>query len=220
MLSSLQNKGTINEYHNVWLDYSSKIKVEETEVHNCQITPTVFCFCFSFPSYLVCVCCSIMTDSLRPRGLWPASRLCPWGFSRQEYWSGLPCPPPGDLPNSGIQPKSPGLQADSLPSELPRKPKVTGVDSLSLLQGIFLIQELNQGLLDCRQILLLLSYDGSPPLLTLTACKFCINSCHSKIYSKVFSSMKGFALNPNQTINYFLSGILFSGILFSKEIFM
>ena len=43
------------------------------------------------------------------------------GFSRQEYWSGLPCPPPGDLPNPGIQPTSPALQADSLPSEPPRK---------------------------------------------------------------------------------------------------
>ena len=40
------------------------------------------------------------------------------GFSRQEYWSGLPCPPPGDLPYSGIKslsPASPALQADSLP---------------------------------------------------------------------------------------------------------
>ena len=40
------------------------------------------------------------------------------GFSRQEYWSGLPCPPPGDLPNAGIEPTSltfPALQADSLP---------------------------------------------------------------------------------------------------------
>ena len=37
------------------------------------------------------------------------------GFSRQEYWSGLPCPPPGDLPNPGIEPRSPALQADSLP---------------------------------------------------------------------------------------------------------
>ena len=44
------------------------------------------------------------------------------GFSRQEYWSGLPCPPPGDLPNPGIKPRSPALQADSLPSELPGKP--------------------------------------------------------------------------------------------------
>ena len=39
------------------------------------------------------------------------------GFSRQEYWSGLPCPRPGDLPNSGTKPRSPALQADSLLSE-------------------------------------------------------------------------------------------------------
>ena len=43
--------------------------------------------------------------------------LCPCGFSRQEYWNGLPCPPPGDLPNPGIEPRSPALQADSLPAE-------------------------------------------------------------------------------------------------------
>ena len=48
--------------------------------------------------------------------------LCPWGFSRQEYWSGLPCPPPGDLPNPGIKPRSPEWQADSLLSEPPGKP--------------------------------------------------------------------------------------------------
>ena len=40
------------------------------------------------------------------------------GFSRQEYWSGLPFPSPEDLPNPGIKPGSPTLQADSLPSEL------------------------------------------------------------------------------------------------------
>ena len=44
-----------------------------------------------------------MSDSLRPRGLKPARLLCPWEFSRQEYWSGLPWPPPGDLPNPGIE---------------------------------------------------------------------------------------------------------------------
>ena len=38
-------------------------------------------------------------------------------FSKQEYWSGLPCPSPGDLPKPGIEPRSPALQADSLPSE-------------------------------------------------------------------------------------------------------
>ena len=43
------------------------------------------------------------------------------GFSRQEYWSGLPFPSPGDLPDPGIEPMSPALQADALPSEPPGK---------------------------------------------------------------------------------------------------
>ena len=48
---------------------------------------------------------SVMSDSLQPCGLKPAKLLCPWGFSRQEYWSGLSCPPPGDHPNPGIEPR-------------------------------------------------------------------------------------------------------------------
>ena len=44
------------------------------------------------------------------------------GFSRQEYWNGLPFPSPGDLPDPGIKPESPALQADSLPSEPPETP--------------------------------------------------------------------------------------------------
>ena len=84
------------------------------------------------------------------------------GFSRQEHWSGLPCPSPGDLPNPGIEPRSPILQADSLPAEPPGKPKNTGVSSLSLLQWIFLTQESNWGLLHCRWILYQQSYQGSP----------------------------------------------------------
>ena len=48
----------------------------------------------------------------------------PMGFSRQEYWSGLPFPSPGDLPDPGIEPRSPTLQADALTSELPGKPLV------------------------------------------------------------------------------------------------
>ena len=54
------------------------------------------------------------------------------------------------------------LQADSLPSEPPEKPKNTRVGSLSLLQGNFLTQESNSALLHCRQILYQLSYPGSP----------------------------------------------------------
>ena len=45
-------------------------------------------------------------------------------FSRQEYWSRVPFPTPGDLPNPGIKPRSPALQADSLLTEPPEKPKL------------------------------------------------------------------------------------------------
>ena len=57
---------------------------------------------------------------------WTAACHAPvsMGFSSQEYWRGLPCPPPGDLPDTGIEPPSPTLQTDSLPSEPPRKPKL------------------------------------------------------------------------------------------------
>ena len=54
------------------------------------------------------------------------------------------------------------LQADFLPAEPQGKPKNTGLGNLSLLQRIFLTQELNQGLLHCRRILYQLSYEGSP----------------------------------------------------------
>ena len=111
-------------------------------------------------------CCTVlshsaMSDCLQPHGLQPARPLCPWEFTRQESWSGLPCPPPWDLSNPRIEPRSPTFQVDSLLSEPPWKPMNTGVDSLPLLQGIFPTQELNQGLLHCRWILYQLSYQGS-----------------------------------------------------------
>ena len=55
---------------------------------------------------------------------WTAAHQAPlsMGFSRQEYWSGWPRPPPGDLPDPGIEPTSPTLWADFLPSEPPGKP--------------------------------------------------------------------------------------------------
>ena len=55
------------------------------------------------------------------------------GFSRQEYWSGLPCSPPGDLPNPGIEPWSLPLQADSLLSEPPGQPTQYTVGTYYLL---------------------------------------------------------------------------------------
>ena len=101
---------------------------------------------------------SRVQDSATPWTVEPIRLLYPWGFSRQEQGYGLPWPPPEDLPNLGIEPRSPSLQLDSLLPEPPWKPKNTGVGSLSLPQRIFLTQELNQGLLPCRQILYQLSY--------------------------------------------------------------
>ena len=73
------------------------------------------------------LCCTwlVMSDSLWPHGPQPNRLLCPWGFFRHEYWSGLPCSPPGHLPSPGIETGSPALQVDSLPAELPEKPKST-----------------------------------------------------------------------------------------------
>ena len=82
----------------------------------------------------------------------------PMEFSRPEYWSGLPFLSPGDLPNPGIEPRSPALQVDSLPDEPQEKPKNAGLGSLSLLQRFFLTQGLNWGLLHCRRILYQLSH--------------------------------------------------------------
>ena len=95
--------------------------------------------------------CLVVSYSFQPHGLYMG-----------------PFPSPGDLPNPGIfpaqrssQPRSPTLQTDSLPAEPPEKPKNTGMGSLSLLQQIFLVQELTRDLQHCRQILYQLSYQGS-----------------------------------------------------------
>ena len=87
------------------------------------------CFIDTFDSFHVllihwyvdfsCCCClvaSVMSDRLCVT-LWTVACQAPlsMGFSRQEYWSGVPCPPPGDLPDPRIKPTSPALQAGSLP---------------------------------------------------------------------------------------------------------
>ena len=59
---------------------------------------------------------SVMSNSVNS---WAVAHQAPlsMGFSRQEYWSGFPFPSPGDLPDPGVKPESPIVQADSLPSE-------------------------------------------------------------------------------------------------------
>ena len=109
--------------------------------------------------------CSVVSNSLWPHGLYS-----PGNSPGPIIGVGKPFPSPGDLPNPGIEPRSPALQMDLLPAEPQGKPKNTGVGSLSLLQGICLTQGSNQGLLHCRQILYQLSYQGSP-------CKSMTDSC-------------------------------------------
>ena len=105
---------------------------------------------------MVCLV-AVMSNSLQPHGLYS-----PWHSPGQNTGVGSLSLIQGILPNPGIKPMSPVLQADSLPAEPQGKPKNTGVGSLSLLQRIFLTQELNQGLLHCRWILYQLSYQGGP----------------------------------------------------------
>ena len=82
---------------------------------------------------VLALCHSAMSDSLWAHRLQPARPLCPWEFSRQEHRSGLPCPPPEDLPNPGIELRSPALQADSLLTEPPGKCLQHQIPSYSLL---------------------------------------------------------------------------------------
>ena len=81
-------------------------------------------------------------------------------WSRLLEWVAIPFS--GDLPNPGIEPGSPTLQVDSLLSEPPGKPMITGVGWHAFFQGIFRIQGLNPGLPHGRQVLYPLSHQGSP----------------------------------------------------------
>ena len=73
-----------------------------------------------------------MCNSLWPPDSSSLRLLCPWGFSRQGYYSGLSCLSPGDLPSPGIKLRSLALQVDSLPTQTSGKPKNTGVVSQGL----------------------------------------------------------------------------------------
>ena len=85
--------------------YHAYLTDEETEAHG----------------YVKCSVASVVSNSATP---WIGVRQAPlsMGFPRQEYWSGLLFPSPGDLPNLGIEPRSPSLRADALSSEPPGNP--------------------------------------------------------------------------------------------------
>ena len=102
------------------------------------------------------ICCAVLSHSVVSDPLWPPwteTRQTPLSmeFSRQECWNRLSCPPPGDLPNRGIEARSPALQADFFPTEPLGKPKNIGVGNLSLLpKGDRSHPGPNRGLLHCR----------------------------------------------------------------------
>ena len=98
-------------------------------------------------------------------------------FSGPEDW---------DLPHPRIKPRSPALQADSLPAEPQGKPKNTRVGGLSLPQWSFPTQESNRGLLHRRRILYQLSYQGSPIMGTLLNVLLPSLYPHSPVFIPVF----------------------------------
>ena len=120
-------------------------------------------FFFFFLATVLCVVaqsCLTLCDSMAT----PVACQAPlfMGFPRQEYWSGLPHSPPGDLPN-------PGINCRQIFTIRATREAQEGIEvgSLALLQKIFLTQESNRGFLHCRWILHQLSYQGSPFLATL-----------------------------------------------------
>ena len=125
--------------------------------------------------------CSVTSNSLPPHGLY-GPRNFPGQNIGVRYF-----PSPGDLLNPGIEPRSPTLQADSLPTKPQGKPKNTRVGSLSLLQGIFPNQGSNPGLQPCRQILYHLSHKGSPQNKHYQI----IISCHHMVMSIISLEVTG-----------------------------
>ena len=118
---------------------------------------------------------SAVSDSLRPHGLVHGNlqaRVLEWVAFPFSWGSSQP----------GIEPRSPALQADSLSAEPHGKLKKTGVGSLCLLQGIFLTQESNWGLLHCRQILYQLSSQGGP----YYSLHSVFNNCHNSVILAIF----------------------------------
>ena len=74
----------------------------------------------------VCVCAQSFSRVWLSATLWTVAHQAPlsMGFSRQEYWSGLPFPPPGDLPDPGIEPASPALAGGFFTTKSPGKPSI------------------------------------------------------------------------------------------------
>ena len=134
----------------------------------------------------MCVTYSVTSDSLQPHEPQPASLFCPWNSPKQEYWSGQLFPSPGDFHNPGIEPMSPALQADSLPSEPPHQVSPKEVYCGGEGEGIILEKRsrkkmgriLLYGLLYfLTALMILVTYHNTTPLLNFTHYLFTALSC-------------------------------------------
>ena len=130
----------------------------------------------------------------------------PMGFSRQEYWSGLPIPSPGDLPNPGIQLGSPALQADSLPAE-PSGSQISGLHSLiliCLIGWLLTAITLNCPLNLCKVILTCIHF---PEVETwLKALIILGKQIHTYLYGQMVCNFASFK-NATQPINRCLENV-------------
>ena len=112
---------------------------------------------------MLCWAAQLCLTFCDPMDCKPARLLCPWDSpGKNTVLGSMPSSRASSHPRDWTQ--APCIAGDSLPSEPPGKPKNSGVRSLSLLQGIFVTQELNRGLLRIRQILYQLNYQGSLPV--------------------------------------------------------
>ena len=161
-------------------NYTCAIKTSPKLVKYWSIEPTsikfskwIYCsYCNHYYSILSCIFCRSIAQSLLCTWVtWSENESCSVVSNSVITWTMQSIESPGqntgvgslsllqeNLPQPGIKLSSPALQAYSLPAEPPGKPKNTEMGRLSLLQGIFVTQESNWGLLHCRQILYQLSY--------------------------------------------------------------
>ena len=151
-------------------------------------------------SFLFCCCCCchiLITNEVKViqscLTLWDSMDYIVHGILQAGILEWVAFPFPRGSHNPGIKLRSPTLQADFfLPAEPPRKPKNTGVGSLSILQGIFLTQESNWNLLLSRQILYQLSHQGSPRIREWVGYPFFRGSSWPRNQIEVFGIAGGF----------------------------
>ena len=106
---------TFSHFHTRWVTQPLFSRVVGKITADSRLHYTSWMIRVLFSSWCVCVHTQLLQSCLFAT-LWILAHQCPlsMGFSRQEHWSGLPCPPPGDRPNPGIETRSPVLQAYSL----------------------------------------------------------------------------------------------------------